>query len=553
MAAEADGWYAVTTRAARAGSRYRYIVDGRGVPDPAARFQPDDVHGASEVVDPEAYEWQDGAWRGRKWEEIVLYELHVGAFSESGDFAGVARHLDHLAALGVTAIELMPLASFAGRRNWGYDGVLQFAPAPCYGRPEDLKRLVDICHRSGFAVFLDVVYNHFGPEGNYLGLYAPDFFTERHQTPWGAAIDFSVAQVRRFYIENALYWLEEFNFDGLRLDAVHAILDDSPRHILAEIAAAVDAHIRPHRPVHLVLENDRNEAWPLVRGGGGAHYVAQWNDDLHHALHVLATGERGGYYADYADRPVEQLGRALTEGFVYQGQPSAYRKGERRGEPSAHLPPTAFVAFTQNHDQVGNTPAGTRLAHVADEALVRLAAAIVILSPQIPLLFMGEEWGTARPFPYFCDFGEELGAKVREGRKREFAGFAGFHDELPDPCAEETLRAAKLDWEARDEPAHKRWLDWYRTLLSIRRRELVPLLDGAPGGAARYATIGSNALQVTWRLGGGAEWQLHANFGETNEMLREPPRGRLVFATERVDEPTVLPPRSVIFHLAAHG
>lgn len=553
MTAEPDGWYALTTRAAAAGSRYRYIVDGQGVPDPAARFQPQDVHGASEVVDAEAYDWQDGAWHGCKWEEIVLYELHVGTFSESGDYAGVARHLDHLAALGVTALELMPLATFAGRRGWGYDGVLPFAPAPCYGRPEELKRLVDACHRRGFAVFLDVVYNHFGPEGNYLGLYAPDFFTDRYETPWGAAINFAAEPVRRFYVENALYWLEEFNFDGLRFDAVHAIFDDSPRHILTEIAEAVDARVRRHRPVHLVLENDRNEAWLLGRDGPYAGYAAQWNDDLHHAPHVIVTSESGGCYADYADRPVAHLGRALAEGFVYQGEASPFRRGERRGEPSAHLPPTAFVAFIQNHDQVGNTPTGARLSHIAEEDMVRLVAAIVILSPQIPMLFMGEEWATARPFPYFCDFGDELCAKVREGRKREFNAVAGFHGELPDPCDEATLLSARLDWTARDEPVHRRWLDWYRTIIAIRRRELVPLLDGAPGGAAHYETIGLDALRVTWCLAGGAEWMLHANVGRSPQTLSAPPKGRLIFATTPVSEPAIVPPRAVMFHLAAHG
>ncbi|MGH7088041.1 MAG: malto-oligosyltrehalose trehalohydrolase, partial [Stellaceae bacterium] len=385
MMREAGGFFQVTTDAAQAGGRYRYLVDGRAVPDPAARFQPGGVHGASEVVDPTSYEWGDEAWRGHAWDEIVLYELHVGAFSATGDFAGIAPHLDELARLGVTAIELMPIATFAGARGWGYDGTLLYAPAACYGRPGDLKRLVDLCHRRGLAVFLDVVYNHFGPEGNYLHLYAPQFFTERHKTPWGAAIDFAQAPVRRFYVENALYWLKEYHLDGLRFDAVHAIYDDRRPHILTEIAAAVTASAGTERPVHLVLENDRNEAWPLGHG-----YRAQWNDDLHHGLHVLVSGETAGYYGDYADRPAARLGRALAEGFVYQGEPSPHRGGAPRGEASAHLPPTAFVAFLQNHDQVGNGPAGERLAQSADSELLRLAVAIVLLSPQIPMLFMGE-------------------------------------------------------------------------------------------------------------------------------------------------------------------
>jgi malto-oligosyltrehalose trehalohydrolase len=543
MTRAGEGWFELSLASARAGSRYRFTIDGKAVPDPAARFQPDGVHGASEVIDPAAYDWQDGDWRGRRWEEIVLYELHTGAFSESGDFAGIAAHLDHLASLGVTAVEIMPVATFAGARGWGYDGTLLYAPAPCYGRPDDLKRLVDTCHRRGLAVFLDVVYNHFGPEGNYLGLYAPQFFTARHRTPWGDAIDFSKPEVRRFYVENALYWLIEYNLDGLRLDAVHAIRDDSETHILSEIAAAVAERVGTLRLVHLVLENDRNEAWPLARG-----YRAQWNDDLHHCLHVLATGERSGYYADYAERPVARLGRALAEGFVYQGEPSRHRGGEKRGEPSAHLPPTSFVSFLQNHDQIGNTPTGARLLQIADEESVRLAAAIVLLSPQIPMLFMGEEWGTERPFPYFCDFEGALAQAVREGRKREFESFPGFRGDLPDPCAEATFRAAKLDWDAIAARRHQRWLDWYRGLVATRQRVLVPLLVEAEGGGA-YEMLGERALRVSWRLGRGALWTMHANFSERALDLRTPPAGELVFSTVPWG-PGVLPPRTALFHLA---
>lgn len=554
MPAEAGGWFALVTGAARAGSRYRYLVDGVAVPDSASRHQPEDVHGPSEVIDPGAHEWRDADWRGRKWEEIVLYELHVGAFSECGDFAGAVQHLDHLAALGVTAVELMPVADFAGRRNWGYDSVLPFAPDSSYGRPEDLKRLVEACHRRGLAVLLNVVCNHFGPEGNYLGRYAPAFFTDRHQTPWGAAINFDGADaqaVRRFYLENALYWLEEFHFDGLRFDAVHAIIDESPRHILAEIADAVETRLAPERPIHLVLENDRNEAWPLACGSGTRRrYIAQWNDDLHHALHVLATGETAGYYADYADAPVAHLGRALAEGFAYQGEPSAYRGGALRGEPSAHLPPTSFVAFIQNHDQVGNTAFGTRLAHVARLERVRLAAAIVLLSPQIPLLFMGEEWATRRPFPFFCEFEPALADKVREGRRREFERFPQFRDRLPDPCAEETFASAKLDWPALGREPHRSWLDWYRQIIAVRAREIMPRLRGISGGAASYATIGDAGLRVAWRLGDGSKLLLHANFGEAALRLDAARPGRLLFLQGTKHwRGNVMPPESVAFHL----
>ena len=531
MVREDGGWFVLTTGAAAVGSRYCFVVDGMAVPDPASRHQAEDVHGASEVVDPRSYEWRDAAWPGRKWEEIVLYELHTGSFSERGDFAGIASRLDHLVELGVTAIELMPIADFPGRRNWGYDGVLLFAPDAHYGRPDCLKQLVDACHARGLAVFLDVVYNHFGPEGNYLHTYAPAFFTERHHTPWGAAIDFTVPEVRRFYVENALYWLEEFNIDGLRFDAVHAILDDSPRPILAEIAETVRARFAGIRPVHLVLENDRNETHLLQAG----LYTAQWSDDIHHALRVLTSGETGGYYADYAEHPVERLGRALAEGFAYQGDHSAHR-GESRGEPSAQLPPTRFVSFVQNHDQVGNNAFGTRLPKLAAPEAIRVAAAVSLLSPQIPLLFMGEEWGAEQPFPFFCDFGPELAEKVREGRRREFAKFPAFRDpaarsRIPDPCAAETFASAVLDWKLLQRPPHREWLHFYKHLLELRRREIVPLLAGIAGNAGGWHALGERALAVEWRLGDGGRLSLFANFGTDAVSLAEPPGGRLIYAT----------------------
>jgi malto-oligosyltrehalose trehalohydrolase len=558
MAPEKGGWFSLVADAAGAGTRYRYVVDGMPVPDPASRHQPQDVHGPSEVIDPAAYDWRDAAWAGRPWEEIVLYELHVGAFTRRGDFAGVESRLDHLVSLGVTAVELMPVADFPGRRNWGYDGVLLFAPDAQYGRPEDLKRLVDECHQRGLAAFLDVVYNHFGPEGNYLGRYAPDFFTERHHTPWGAAINVdgtNAAPVRDFYIENALYWLEEFHFDGLRFDAVHAILDDGPCHILVEIATTVRQRIGGERPVHLVLENDGNEARFLEAEDGHPRlYTAQWNDDLHHALHVLATGQSAGYYGDYADVPVERLGRALAEGFAYQGEASAYRDGTRRGEPSAHLPPTSFVSFIQNHDQVGNNAFGSRLARLAAPEAIRVVSAIYLLSPQIPLLFMGEEWGEDQPFPFFCDFGADLADKVREGRRREFARFPEFRDEaararIPDPCAVATFLSAQLDWKAMQRPPHADWLAWYRGLLDLRAREIVPRLRGIGGNAGTWRLLASDAVIVTWQLGDGARLTLHVNFAKEARALDEPLAGRLLFSTAPM-APDALSPLSAAFHLA---
>ncbi|MGE0257997.1 MAG: malto-oligosyltrehalose trehalohydrolase [Alphaproteobacteria bacterium] len=532
MQPEPGGWWSVTTDRAAAGSRYRYRVGGRDYPDPASRFQPDGVHGASEVVDPGAYRWSDLGWRGRNWEELVIYELHLGTFSESGGFAGAISRLDDLAALGVTALELMPVAQFPGGRDWGYDGVQLYAPASAYGRPEDLKALVEACHARGLAILLDVVYNHFGPEGNYLSTVAPAFFTERHHTPWGAAINFDGAgsrPVRDFIIENALYWLEEYDFDGLRLDAVHAIIDDSDPDILTELTLTVRRRITG-KPVHLVLENDANQASRLRRREGmPIGYTAQWNDDLHHVLHVLTTGRTGGYYGDYAEAPIALLGRALTSGFIYQGEPSAYRGGKPRGEPSGDLPPTAFVSFLQNHDQIGNTPFGERITADAPEALVHTAVAVVLLSPQVPLLFMGEEWATARPFMFFCDFMPELAEAVREGRKREFAQFTEFGEaaargRIPDATAASSFEACRLDWSEREREPHRTWLDRYRRMLRVRREAIVPRLAGvAPGGA--FWRLGPAALGAEWTLGDGARLLLFANFGAEPAPCGDVPSG----------------------------
>lgn len=545
MAGEPHGFFSLTTQAARPGTRYRYVVDGRAFPDPASRRQPEGVFGPSEVVDPRAYRWQDKDWRGRNWHEIVLYELHVGVFSAEGGFDGVARRLDHIAELGATAIELMPVAEFAGRRNWGYDGVFPYAPASCYGRPEGLKRLVDLAHRRGLAVFLDVVYNHLGPVGNAMAGIAPEFF--RGETPWGSSPDCTLAPVRDFLVENALYWLEEYHFDGLRLDAVDALLDRGAPDLLDEIAAAVHARI-PERPVHLVLENDRNEARHLAPRGG---YDAQWNDDLHHALHHLLTGERWGPYADFVDEPVRLLGRALAEGFAYQGESSAHRGGRPRGEPSKGLPATGFVAFLQNHDQVGNHPESARIAALAPPALFEAGLAIVLLSPQIPLLFMGEEWASARPFSFFCDFEPGLAAAVRAARR---AGIARFREwraaarRLPDPAAFETFAACRLDWEARSEGEHARVLALYRRLLAIRAREIVPRLAGlSPGG--RYRVFGRGAVRVEWEFADASCLSLLANFAPEPAPLPASEEGRLLFTSLALPPPRGLAPQGASFFL----
>ncbi|HEY8521749.1 MAG TPA: malto-oligosyltrehalose trehalohydrolase [Gammaproteobacteria bacterium] len=515
------GWHELVTDRAAPGSRYRFELErGLRVPDPASRFQPDDVHGPSEVIDPASYAWADGAWRGRPWHEAVVYELHVGAFTPQGTFLAAAEKLDHLVRLGVTSIELMPIADFPGERSWGYDGVLPFAPDASYGRPEHLKALVDAAHARNVMVLLDVVYNHFGPDGNYLPLYAPQVFTDRHETPWGNALNFDgpgSRPVRELVIENALYWLEELHLDGLRLDAVDAILDDSRPHVLEELAARARV-LAGDRHVHLILENANNEARWLERDAANRprHYTAQWNDDVHHGLHTAATGERGGYYAEYCG-DTSKLARALAEGFAFQGEPMAYL-GRERGEPSAHLPPTAFVAFLQNHDQIGNRACGDRLCGGAPPETVRAVAAAYLLAPQIPLLFMGEEWAAPEPFPFFCDFDEPLATAVRDGRRNEFAGFPEFADErarerIPDPTAEATFRSAKLDWAKRDAEPHASWLDWYRRILAVRRAEIVPRLADVRGGPGEYRVHGDGVFAVRWRLGDDAVLGLHANLG----------------------------------------
>ena len=501
MQPQPDGFHETHVPGTGAGTLYRYqLPDGTRVPDPASRFQPQDVHGPSEVMDPEAYRWTE-QWAGRPWDEVVLYELHVGAFTPEGTFRAAATKLDHLRSLGVTAIEIMPIADFPGRRNWGYDGVLPYAPDSSYGRPDDLKALVEAAHARGIAVLLDVVYNHFGPDGNYLPVYAPAFFTDRHKTPWGAAINYDgehAAPVREFVIGNALYWIREFHLDGLRFDAVHAIIDDSGRHLLDELAERVRASTT--RPLHLLLENEDNDPTRLGREHGQpVHYTAQWNDDVHHVLHTAATHERTGYYADY-EGDTALLGRALAEGFGYQGQMMPYR-GSARGAPSAELPPGAFVAFIQNHDQVGNRAFGERLGSIAPPGAMRALAATYLLLPQAPMIFMGEEWGAKQPFPFFCDFEGELADAVRKGRREEFARFPEFQDpemrdRIPDPLADSTFESAKLDWDAMDDGL----LSLYRDLIATRRQHVVPLLPAITRGGSA-TSLGQGAVELRWQAG----------------------------------------------------
>jgi maltooligosyltrehalose trehalohydrolase len=561
MQREEGGWWRRTVPEAGPGTRYAFrLPDGLVVPDPASRCQPDDVHGPSEVVDGGRYRWQHGDWRGRPWHETVLYELHVGTFTPEGSFLAAIDKLDVLVELGVTAVELLPVADFPGARNWGYDGVLPFAPDASYGTPDELRQFVDAAHARGLMVFLDVVYNHFGPDGNYLGAYAEPFFTDRHYTPWGDAINFDTgthtAVTRRFFIENALYWLTAFRFDGLRLDAVHAIYDDSRPHILTELAERVRSGPGSTRCIHLVLENDDNEAGWLRRGGTGAGYDAQWNDDAHHALHVTLTGQSDSYYADYADQPLRHLLRTLTEGFAFQGDLSPHR-GHRRGERSDDLPPTAFVTFLQNHDQVGNRALGERIHELCAPEALAAATAILLLGPMPPLLFMGQEWCATSRFPFFCDFTGELAQAVREGRLREFERFEAFSDpearrRIPDPTSGATFDAAKLRWRERLDPGHDRWWRLHRKLLGLRRSELMPLLDGIEGNRSEGSLLGDRALAITWTLAAGARYHLHANLANVPVDLPQAPPGRLVYGTPAAVEqglPRRLPPWSAVFTL----
>jgi len=526
MQAVGDGWFECRVEDCGAGSHYRFLMaDGARVPDPASRYQPNGVHAFSEVVDPSAFAWQDADWCGRPWAQVVLYELHLGCFSPDGGYRGLLQRLDHLVELGITAIELMPLSQTPGKRNWGYDGVYPYAPDSAYGRPDALKTLVQEAHRRGLMVFLDVVYNHFGPEGNYLHAYARDFFTERHQTPWGPAINLDgpgSSTVRDFFIHNALYWLQEYHLDGLRLDAVHALYDDSPLHFLEELAARVHDHVGPDRYVHLVLENDNNAAHYLRSASSQrALYDAQWNDDFHHAIHTLLTGESAGYYADYADRPLSHLARCLTQGFAYQGDYSVYRKASR-GESSAALPPSAFVAFMQNHDQIGNRAFGERLCSLACDQALKALASILLLGPAPPLLFMGEEWATRRPFLYFCDVEDELAVAVREGRRREFDHFPEFNDaassrRIPDPNAVETFASSCLDWRELDEAHHLEWLAFYQRLLGIRRDHVAPLLPLLHTGNVECDAVGEY-LAVRW-MAPGVVLTLVANLSDAATVI----------------------------------
>ncbi|MFQ5561557.1 MAG: malto-oligosyltrehalose trehalohydrolase, partial [Nitrospinota bacterium] len=492
-----DGWHTVVTDRVIRGTEYLFqLENGFKVPDPASARQADTVHGPSVLIDHDVYDWRgDSEWKGRPWEEAVIYELHVGTFSEEGTFKGVQKQLDQLVDLGITAIELMPVGSFPGSRNWGYDGVLLFAPANTYGEEDDLKDLIRAAHEKGIMVFLDVVYNHFGPEGNYFYVYAKSrFFETGKKTPWGDALNFNDENVRNFFIQNALFWLETYRFDGLRFDAVHAIEDENSPHILEELVTTVRKKIS-QRHIHLVLENDGNLSRWLHSDSGGPLYDAQWNDDFHHTMHILMTGETRGYYMDYTKEATGRdtyyySAKCFSEGFGYQGEVSPYRNGQRRGEPSSDLLPAKFVNFIQNHDQIGNRALGERVSTLTSQKALQTAAASYLLAPSIPLIFMGEEWGSKVPFYFFCDLGPDLTESIREGRRKEFSEFPEFSDKkkrdrIPDPTDKETFLQSKPDWDTRQKKGHRDFLDLYKKLLTVRREKILPLITRISPGKTK--------------------------------------------------------------------
>ena len=548
MTRQPDGWFEAQLSGVAPGAEYDFVLaDGTAVPDPASRGQKGEVNGPSLVIDPAAYVWQNTHWQGRLWQESVVYELHIGTFTPQGTFQAAIEKLPWLAENGITMIEVLPVSQFGGNRGWGYDGVLLYAPHSAYGTPDDFKAFVDAAHGYGLSVVLDIVLNHFGPEGNYLPLLSPDFFHKERQTPWGAGIAYDVDAVRRYIVEAPLYWLQEFNLDGLRFDAIDQIEDPADKHVLVEIAERIRAEITD-RPIHLTTEDCRNVTFlhPRDENGQAPLFTGEWNDDFHNAVHVLATGETHAYYQDFADQPEQRVARALAEGFVYQGEVSL-QSGEPRGVDSRGQPPVAFVDFIQNHDQVGNRAQGERLVSLAGVERTQLLLATLLLSPHIPLLFMGEEYGETQPFLFFTDFHGDLAKAVREGRAREFEGHAGHEGEsVPDPNDLQTFERSKLNWKTPDTPEGQQWLALTRRLLQLRQQHIVPLLQSAGGNSGQVVNSAPGFLAVRWDFPQGT-LSLALNLGDRPQPIADLP-GETLFAWPQ--ESSELAPESIVVRLA---
>jgi malto-oligosyltrehalose trehalohydrolase len=518
MIMSGDGWHRLEI-SADYGNAYAFLLDDeRLVGDPASRQQAGALDGPSILTDPNGYAWRDAAWIGRPWEETIVYELHVGTFTEEGTFRAAIGKLQQLADLGFTAIELMPVAHFPGKRGWGYDGVLQFAPHNAYGIPDELKALVDAAHGLGMMVFLDVVYNHFGPEGNYLGQYAPGFFRQGASTPWGDAIAYERPEVRAYFVENVLYWLCEFRLDGLRFDAIDQIEDGSDIHILEQIARTVREQIGG-RHVHLMTENPANGTDLMAEQPGGRFYKADWNDDFHHALHVAVTGEAEGYYEAFKDNTWDKIKHTMAHGYLKPGK-SVFTDSP---PPTESLPPTAFIHFLQNHDQVGNRALGDRLHLRIDRHLYRALTEMLLLSPQIPLLFMGDEHLSLRPFSFFTDYSGDIAEAVIANRPKEAAKFGGLPEgtsaaDIPDPNDAGTFLCSKLNWEEAETEGGLAWADHLRYLIALRREKIVPLLGGAGSYAGKVIDAPEKCIFIDWVLG-QTTLQLRANFSHGDVAL----------------------------------
>ncbi len=529
MNATGDGWFELTTKAPE-GTEYTYrLPDGHRVPDPAARLQKGTVHGPS-VVASTSHDWQhDRPEKG--WHEAVIYECHIGTFTPEGTYKAAMDKLPHLADLGITVLEIMPVGQFGGDRGWGYDGVLPYAPHPAYGTPQELRALIDLAHAHGIMVLLDVVYNHFGPDGNYLHMYASRFFDADRQTPWGAGIDFAAAPVRRFFIENALYWIRAFNLDGLRLDAIDQVRDPaSDPEFLIELAREIRTTV--DRPVHLTTEDNRNVTHLHERDGPRTPLMtAEWNDDWHNAAHVLLTSETEGYYDAYADDPTGLLKRAMAQGFATKGAGG-------KGTSSAHLPPDVFINFLQDHDQVGNRARGERLTMLANAQQLQVMQAILLLSPHIPMVFMGDEWDETNPFLFFAGFEGDLARAVTEGRRREFEHFGSFSsDNVPDPIDPQTFERSRIDWSKTQTTPGRAALSHFHELLTLRRDRIVPMIPGTGPDCGRVLDAPDMCFAVDWHLGGGV-LSLRANLSD-REVDLPPANGERVYTSR--DAPGAAP------------